>query len=191
MPVQQAGLPIVWDDALAPSFALGAGAAAPSITAFVGVTRLLTFGPGDSVDVEIQVPHDMLIPSSGNLPFKPHVHWTFVSEPVTGQTVIWEFEYVYAAGGGSLETAGTFGATTETPLTAATYTTTGDAEIRKHLITGLGDISIAVANVAPSMIFVGRLILKATSTIAAGVVGLLSFDIHYQKGPVGTVTEFV
>ena len=189
MPVQQGSLPIVCDDALGPAFALGQGVAAPAIKAFVGVTRLLTFTAGDSMDFAVQFPHDFHFPSSGNVTLRPHVHWTFVNEPADAKAVIWEIEYVYAKGGTTLGTAGTFGAST-TPLTATAYTTGGGAEVRKHLITSLGDITIAASDLSPSWILVGRLILKATSTIGAGAVGLLSFDIHYQKGPVGTVAEF-
>jgi hypothetical protein len=158
MPVQHGSLPVVWDDALGPAFAQGPGAQAPAANTFVSPLRLLTFTAGDNVDIAIQFPHDIWIPTSGNITLKPHVHWTFVSEPTTDQTVIWEIEYVYAKGSTSLATAGTFAAST-TPLTATAYTATSDAEVRKHLITALGDITIAVADVAPSMILVGRLIL--------------------------------
>jgi hypothetical protein len=40
------------------------------------------------------------------------------------------------------------------------------------------------------MIFVCNLKLKATSTVDANPVCLLSFDFHYQTGPLGTDTEF-
>lgn len=189
MPKVQGSLPVTWTDALGPSFSLGAGGAAPAPATFVGNVRVMQYDAGENSDFSIQLPHDIYIPSSGNITLKPHVHFTFISEPTTAQTVIWEVEYLYAKGGASLATAGAFQAAT-TVLTPAAYTTVAAAEIRAHLIQAVGDIVIPVASVAPSMIIQGRLSLKATSTIAVGVCGLLSFDIHYQIGPTGTDTEF-
>jgi hypothetical protein len=54
----------------------------------------------------------------------------------------------------------------------------------------LGDITVAAADMSPSMIFICNLGLKDTSTVDAGRVGLLSFDFHYQTGPRGTDSEF-
>lgn len=196
MPKVHGGVPLVWDDSLAPAFAAGSGAAAPSYTTdFIAATgaggsdanelRLPTFtaSSNDRVYTTTQIFHDLHIPSSGNITFKPHVHWTFISEPTDSRTVIWELNYVYA------KNDATF-ASSVSPLVASTYTTTGSAEVRKHIITALGDISIAAANCGPSMIFICSLKLKSTSTVDAGIVGLLSFDIHYQKGPAGTDSEY-
>lgn len=193
MPKVHGSLPIVWDDALGPAYAAGAGAAAPSYTVdFIAETggnanelRLPTFSEttDDRVYFTIQFPHDIYIPASGNITLKPHVHWTFNAEPTNGETVVWELNYVIAA------LNATFSATV-TPLTATAYTTTAAAEIRKHIVTALGDITVAAANVGPSMVLVGNLKLDSSSTIAASLVGLLSFDVHYQKCPIGTDTEF-
>ena len=190
------GVQLVWDDSAAPAHAAGSGAAAPNYTAdFIAATGgggsdanelripVFTASSNDRVYTSTQIFHDLFIPNSGNVVFKPHVHWTFISEPTTGRTVIWELNYVYAKADASF-------ASSVTPLVATAYTTTGDAEVRKHLITSLGDITVAAANCGPSMIFICALKLKATSTVDAGVVGLLSFDFHYQKGPAGTDSEF-
>ena len=196
MPKVHGGVPLVWDDALAPSFAAGAGAASPSYTTdFIAATGaggadvnelrlpVFTASTNDRVYTTTQVLHDLHIPSSGNVTFKPHVHWTFISEPTNSRTVVWELNYVYAK-------ADAVFASSVTPLTADAYTTTADAEVRKHIITGLGDIVIAAANCGPSMMFVCSIKLKSTSTVDAGVVALLSFDLHYQKGPAGTDGEY-
>lgn len=176
--------PIVWDDALGPAFALGPGGTAPTIGTFVGVIRLLTFDPGDYLDFAIQFPHDVHIPASGNVTFRPHVHWTCVSEPDTGDTVIWEIAWLYA------KVEAQYAGTVNT-LTGPTYTCSdGATELRKHIVTSLGDITVPAADVGPSGIMIGRLILKSTSTINNDVPALLSFDIHYQKGPIGTDGEF-
>ncbi|MCU0806388.1 MAG: hypothetical protein MUC53_00090 [Candidatus Contendobacter sp.] len=191
MPTVQAGLPIAWTDALCPAHAAGQGVAAPSYTTdWIAETgsddnelRLPTFSPGDRVYCSLQIPHDLYIPASGTLVFRPHVHWTFVSEPTTGRTVIWELRYVVA----KFEVAF---ASSVTPLTADAYTTTGSAEANIHQITSLGNITINAADLGPSMIFICNLGLKDTSTVDASKVGLLSFDFHYQTQPAGTVTEF-
>jgi hypothetical protein len=191
MPTVHAGSPITWTDALCPAHAAGAGSTAPSYTVdFIAETstddnelRIPTFSPGDRVYTSLQFPHDLYIPASGNVILRPHVHWTFVAEPTTSRTVIWEMRYVYA------KINGTF-ASSVTPLAATTYTTTGSAEIRIHNVTSLGDITVAAADMSPSMIFICNLGLKDTSTVNANVVGLLSFDFHYQTGPRGTDSEF-
>ena len=196
MPKVHGGIPLTWDDAAAPAFAAGLGQASPSYTTdFIAATggggadanelRLPTFtaSTNDRVYTTTQVLHDLHIPSSGNVTFKPHVHFTFLSEPTDSRTVIWELNYVYAKKDAVF-------ASSVTPVTSTEYTTTGDAEVRKHLVVALGDITIAAANCGPSMIFVCSLKLKSTSTIDAGIVGLLSFDIHYQKGPIGTDGEY-
>lgn len=191
MPVIHAGLPIVYGDALCPAHAAGSGAAAPSYTtdfiAEVGSEdnelRIPVFGAGDRVYTSLQMQHDVYRPSSGNVILRPHVHWCFIAEPTTDRTVIWELRYVYA------KVDATF-ASSETTLTAPTYTTTGDAEIRIHKVTSLGDITVAAADMGPSMIFICNLGLKDTSTVDANRVGLLSFDFHYQMGPRGTDSEF-
>jgi hypothetical protein len=192
MSVVQAGLPIVWTDALCPAHAAGSGAAAPSYTTdFIAETgsddnelRLPVFGAGDRVYTSLQLPHDLYIPTTGNVIFRPHIHWTFIAEPTTGRTVIWELHYVVA------KASATF-ASSVTPLTADAYTTTGSAEIRIHQITSLGDITMAAADLGPSMIFICNLGLKNTSTVDASRIGLLSFDFHYQIQPAGTISEFV
>lgn len=84
---------------------------------------------------------------------------------------------------------GTFASSVST-LTALTYTTTGDAEVRVHVVTSLGDVTVAASAMGPSMIFICNLGLKDTSTVDASRVGLLSFDFHYQTGPRGTDSEF-
>lgn len=190
------GLPLVWLDSASPAFANGQGSASPSYTTdFIAATggtgnelRLPVFNRGteDRVYVTTQLNHDVFIPSSGDLLFKPHVHWTFVTEPSDSRTVIWELNYVIAKPGD------TFSSTVSqcTATGANIYTTTAAAEVRTHIITVLPDITVAVANCSPSMILVGALKLKSTSTIDDSLVGLLSFDIHYQAGPIGTDTEY-
>lgn len=164
-----------WDDALGPAFALGQGGASPALVAFpAGTTgRLYRVDASDIIYFAIQFPHDML---PGAVTLRPHVHWTMVANPTAGQNLIWNIDYNYAIPGG------TFGAAM-TPLTATTYVTVGD-EIRKHLLTSFGDINITAGF---SAILFGT--LTAPTVPGSQNPVLLSFDIHYQKGPFGTFNE--
>jgi hypothetical protein len=197
MPTVHSGLPVVWDDSTSSAYGSGPGSAAPSYTTdFIAATGaggsdanelripVFTASTNDRVYTATQIFHDLQLPVSGNVTFKPHVHFTFISEPTTGRTVVWEIHYVYAKVGGQ------FAATVGT-ITGTAYTTTGSAEIRYHLVQSVGDIVVPVADCGPSMMFVTSVKLKSTSTIDSGIVGFLATDIHYQKGPAGTDTEFV
>ena len=190
------GLPVTWTDALGPAYAGGQGAAAPSYTTdFIAATgggggdanelRLPTYtaSQSDRVYFTTQIPHNLYVPASGNVLIAPHVHWTFNAEPTTGRTVIWELNYVLAKYLAQFPEA-------VTALDAETYTTTAAAEIRTHLISPFPMISIPGADCGPSMILVAALKLKSTSTVDAGVVGLLSFDWHYRTNSVGTLFEY-
>lgn len=190
------GIPVSWTDALGPAYAGGQGAAAPSYTTdFIAATgaggadanelRLptLTASSNDRMYFTTQFPHELHLPETGNLLFGPHVHWTFVTAPTTGRTVIWELNYVYAKFEDQF-------AETVTALLTAPYTTTGSSEVRKHLISKFPTVSIPVANCGPSMIFVGALKLKSTSTIDAGIVGHLSYDWHFRVKSYGTIGEY-
>jgi len=199
MPVHQGGNPIVWDDTAAPVFGQALGAAAPSdailATADPADTTMdvhcLTFNENteDRIYVGIQVLHDLYLPASGNVAFRPHAHFTFVTEPTTGRTVIWKLAYVYAKPGTDVASAGAFAAA-PTIIAANTYTTGASAELRKHLIIDFPEVTIPVANCGPSMAIQFTIKLDTTSTIDANCVSLLFADWHYQKGPLGTIGEF-
>jgi len=200
MPVHQGGNPVAWTDGLGSTFAAQPGASAPSLQILsvaspADVTmdvKVLGFNENtdDRQHAAIQIPHNLYLPASGNVVFKPHMHWTFISEPADGETVIWKLSYIYAKGATTLANAGTF-ASAPSILTAATYTTVAAAEVRKHLITAFGDVTIAVGDCGPSMLFIYTVKLDGTSTIAASKVAGLYVDFHYQVGPLGTITEYV
>lgn len=195
MPSQQGGLPVVWDDSASPAFANGVGASAPTLNDFVGagngVVRLLQFtlSQEDRVHNVTQILHDILVPSSGNVEFRPHVHMTFPTNPAVGGTVVWTLSYVYARGGTTALTAGKF--QSSVAEVSGTYNTTADDESLSHLIVPLNSatVSIPAADCGPSMIFLGTLRVRSTSTSGVNPM-FLSFDWHYQKLPVGTVGEF-
>jgi hypothetical protein len=183
----------VWDDAMMPTFGAGQGAAAPSDGTLATASpsdstmdiHCLTFAANtdDRVYGSVQIPHDLLVRASGNLQLRPHVHWTFISEPSNAQTVIWKLSYVYASYLDSFAAAPTI-------LTSGTYTTSASTEIRKHLISTFSPIVIPVASAGPSMLVMFTLKLDSSSTISANVAAVLSTDLHYEKGPLGTNTEY-
>lgn len=178
-----------WDDALGPAFAFGLGAAAPSVAEFIAPTRLLGFNQAteDNLDFTIQFPHDMEL-DVATVTLHPHVHYTCVSSPAANALLYWQLCYTVAKPAVALASATTFPAVST--ITSTVNTLTG-AEYRKHLIIELPDIHLAVADCAPSMVMVGNLRIGGDSTVGANVPMLLSFDVHYWKGPVGTDTEFV
>jgi hypothetical protein len=177
-----------WDDALGPAFALGQGAAAPSIQDFIAPTRLLAFNEGteDNVDFTIQFPHDLDL-SMSTLTLGAHVHWTAISSPAANALLRWDLVYTVAKPAVNVSSSVAFPAVTS--ITTPVNTLTGH-EYRKHLIDAFPDISLALADCAPSMIMVGNLRINGGSTIGNNIAGLLSFDIHYLKGPYGTASEY-
>lgn len=199
MPKIHGGLPPVWLDALGPVFGQAAGAASPSdaVLATASPTdttmdvHALNFNAAtnDRQYCSVQVQHDLLLPPTGDVIFKPHVHFTFLSAPTVGETVRWKIAYVYAKPGISTGSAGRFAAA-PTILSANTYTVAGADEARYHLIAPAGDVVIPVADCGPSMVFMYTLKLDSASTIASGKVAGLYVDWHYQAGPVGTDGEF-
>lgn len=194
MPIHQGGLGSRWVDAQGPSFGAALGAAPPS-------EAVLSPGAGGDTTMDVfalvynentqdreyfssQINHDIYVPNSGTISFYPHVHFTFVSEPADGQTVIWKISYVYAKEGSQFQDAAAI-------LTCGTYTTTGAAEVRKHLIAyPAAPVTIAAADAAPSMIIQYSVKLDTASTISNGTVALLFCDWHYQAGPVGTIDQY-
>lgn len=180
-----------WKDELGPAYSLGAGAAAPSMTVLTGSTHVrgLTFGPGDRVDVVVQFNHDVIGPlPSGAIEFDPHVHYTFVDNPTAGNTVRWKFTYTGAKP--SFEGDVAFSGTLST-ISSSRHVLTS-TEIRKHYIRDFQHqhISISTADYGHSYIIWGTLELSTLSTIAAGKVALLAFDIHKPVRPRGSATEY-
>lgn len=166
------------------------GANSPASTT-VGNLRIYTFTPGDWVPMDYQINHDVNIPPAGNVILHPHVHFTFAAAPANGATVIWEYIYVYAKPLLVTTGKGTGAATytAEATLTSPTFTCDG-TEGLQHFITDLGDISIPLADFGVSLDIWGIIRLKATSTVAAGKVGLRWNDIHKSIDRFGTSAEY-
>lgn len=177
-----------WNDAMAPAFALGAGASAPTVKDFIAPTRLLTFDPTkeDCLDFTVQLPHDLELDVS-TVSLHPHVHWTAITSPAANATVVWQMTYTFAKPSTATEVSSFYNIQS---LTSSANTMTG-AEYRKHYVTDLGNFDMPVRFFAPSAIIVGNLRVSSLSTVAKDIIGVLSVDFHYQSGPVGTDTEYV
>jgi hypothetical protein len=166
-----------WDDSQSPAFAFGVGGSSPSLVAFPSGSdlRLYRCDGSDIFYWSLQFPHTIL-PSGVIL--RPHVHWSMVANPTAGQTLTWKIDYIFANPLGTFQSG-------QQELVAPAYTTVGD-EALVHKITNIGDIKLQAR---PSLIVLGRLLASAVPASQNPVV--LGFDIHFQKGPYGTETEFV
>lgn len=167
-----------WKDELGPAYALGQGAAAPTMTVLTGstFTRGLAFGPGDRADVVVQFNHDVHIPGTGTLTFHPHVHYTFLDNPTAGDALRWKFTYRGAKP--SIDGSAVFPSTHSTVSSSRRLLTS--TEIRKHYLDELGEIVVPSSAYDNSFILWGTFELSTLSTIANGKCALLAFDIHKQ-----------
>jgi hypothetical protein len=134
----------------------------------------------------IQIPHSYKLGST----LQPHVHWTTFSGTPSGTNVVWGLEYTM------MKVGGTF-STTTTLLTANTVipsigTPTG---VGQHLITEFSGITSGTSpnDIGISTILMCRLFRKAADSndTFAYPVGLLGFDIHYEKDTQGSREEYV
>ena len=164
-----------WDDSQSPAFAFGVGGSNPNLIAFPTSSdlRLYQCDASDIFYWSLQFPHTIL-PKS--IVLRPHVHWTMAANPTAGQNLIWQIDYVMSAIGGTFES-------TQVSLIAPTYVTLG-TELRVHKVTALGDINIIGT---PSLLILGRLTCTPSASRNPLVLG---FDIHFQRGPLGTDSEF-
>lgn len=134
----------------------------------------------------IQLPHSYKFGSA----LKPHVHWTTTTGTLshTGTNpdyyvnVVWGLEYTVVAIGGTFP---------NTTLINSNKVISATAVTGQHLITPIGDI--AGTNLGISTILVCRLYREVGNALDnfGEEVGLLGFDIHYEKDTQGSRTEFV
>jgi hypothetical protein len=132
----------------------------------------------------IQLPHSYKVGSA----IKPHVHWTTTTGTLnhTGSNpyyvnVVWGLEYTVIAIGGTFP---------NTTLINSNKVISTTAVTGQHLITPIGDI--AGTNFGISTVLVCRLYREVGNTSDTFVeeVGLLGFDIHYEKDTQGSRVEF-
>jgi hypothetical protein len=178
----------VYRDELGPAYTHGTGSgttAMVNLAGGLGAIRGMTFKPGDYVDTTFQINHDIYI-SGSDITLHPHVHWTAVSAPAAGATVIWEFEYIGTKP--TLDGSTTFSAS-PTLSTSTAHVCDGN-ETRKHYLTDMPEIVIPLADYGSSYILWGTFRMKATSTVAASKIALLSFDLHKIVQQLGTAGEY-
>lgn len=190
----------VWDDLMVyPDATTRSGSNPPALTSFANNGSQGVFLWMFDKDTEqelyftIQIPHSYKLGTS----IYPHVHWTTItgtpSGTPTGTTptvtnVIWGFEYTM------IKIGGTFGSTTlitSNTIIPPISTLTG---AKQHLITAFGAISGGTApnDIDVSTVLVCRLYRKAADSndTFANSVGLLGFDIHYEKDTEGSRTQY-
>lgn len=134
----------------------------------------------DEVFFTAQMPH-----SWAGTPIYLHVHWT----PLTGVTgtPVWGIEYSWA------DISTTF--ITPTVIVTTTGNVQGDSTLTalKHYITAVATLTPTANNNDISMILIGRLYRNsgiAADTANSTKCGLLSIDLHYEIGRIGSNDEY-
>jgi hypothetical protein len=134
----------------------------------------------------VQIPHSYKLGST----LQPHVHWTTLTGTPSGTNVVWGLEYTIMKIGGLFST-------TTTILTANSVITEigTPSGVGQHLITSFGGIVSGSSpnNIGISTILMCRLFRKAADSndTFANPVGLLGFDVHYEKDTQGSRTEYL
>lgn len=158
---------------------------APSMVTYVSTIRQLRFDPNDEAQLRFHMPHDYAVGTDIFI----HVHWSHTSGVVTGGSVTWGFELMYAKG----HAEGVFGASSITvvELQAASL------DARRHMVCEAA-ASIAggaanlfdTADIEPDGLVLGRVFLVANNiTVSSGPapdVFLHAVDIHHRTTNVGT-----
>lgn len=182
----------VWDDVMVYPDATSKGSSNPptwSATAFkknAGGTSQGVFFWMFSATTEqevyftVQIPHGYKVGTT----LHPHLHWTTATGTPSGTNVVWGLEYTAIAMGGSFPNTTTL---TANSVISAVGTPSGTGQ---HLITSLGTISGTGLNISSVLICrVYRAAADANDTFS-NEVGLLGFDIHYEKDTQGSRLEF-
>ncbi len=129
----------------------------------------------------VQIPHSYKVGST----LYPHVHWTTAVGTPTGTNVVWGLEYSVVAMGGSFPNTTILTANNIVPIIGT------PSGIGQHLITPLG--TILGTNLGISTILVCRLYraVDNASDTFGNEIGLLGFDIHYEKDTQGSRNEYI
>lgn len=156
-----------------------AGAANPTDAIYVGTMRNLQFAVNDEVTINFHIPHDYVPGSDIFL----HPHWSHTATTVTGGSLTWGYEMIYAKGHNQAAFPGT--------SVSGTFTSPASITQRQHIIT---DYQISAASpsasqidsdeLEPDGILIVRFYLSANNiTVSGGGVPapFVHFvDIHYQ-----------
>ena len=166
----------VWGGSAATAFKKNAAATSQGVFLW-----MFSASTEQEVYFTVQLPHSYKIGSA----IYPHVHWTTATGTPSGTNVMWGFEYTVIAIGGTFPTTSILTSNSVIPP-IGTPTGTG-----QHLITSFG--SISGTNLGISTVLVCRLFRETgnASDTFGNEVGLLGFDIHYEKDTQGSREEFV
>jgi hypothetical protein len=189
------GSSTVWDDIMVYPDATNRGGSNPPVWGGVSATAFKKNGAGTSQGVflwmfsssseqevyfTVQIPHGYKEGST----LYPHIHWTTATGTPSGSNVVWGLEYSIITIGSNFPNTSTL--TSNSVISTITISGTG-----QHLITPLG--SISGTNIGISSVLVCRL-YRATgdaSDTFANEVGLLGFDLHYEKDTQGSRQEYI
>jgi len=129
----------------------------------------------------VQIPHGYKVGTT----LYPHIHWTTATGTPSGTNVVWSLEYTVVAMGGSFSTTNTI---ISNSVVSIIGTPSGTGQ---HLITDLGTISGSSLGI--STVLVCRLYraVENSSDTFGNEVGLLGFDIHYEKDTQGSRQLYV
>lgn len=127
-----------------------------------------------------QIPHSYKVGSA----LFPHVHWTTVTGTPINSNVVWGLEYSVIAIGG------TFPYTSTVRATSIIGGITSISGTGQHLISAFE--SIPGSNLGISTVICCRLYREVSNNgdTFGNEVGLLGFDIHYEKDTEGSRSEF-
>ena len=164
-----------WTDLMVPDTQFRAGTAAPTLTVFLGGTRVLAFSSGDEVLFEVQMPHSWALGTA----LSPHIHLSFPN--ATAGQYVFGLEYTIAKIGDVFPPT----VSIETAITAA------PGVANKHAVLALPSIDMA-AFAGLSTMIVARLYRKTgVASAYPQTIFLLEFDYHYQMDTLGSTQEFV
>ncbi len=177
------GTATVWDDMQVSPGAATKNLNPPDWGAFIDGLQLFVFDPvkEEQVYFSVQIPHGYKVGSD----LHPHVHWTTPLGIPSANNVVWGLEYTIVNIGGQFPNSVTLSANNVIPGIGT------PTVVRQHLITAFATIPGAALNI--SSILVCRLFRNATNVADTfpNDVGLLSFDLHYEKDADGSHTDFI
>ena len=171
---------ITWEDMRFPANAIDpVGSAAPATRDTT--TGMLSFsGSSDNTIAGIaQLPHAWL---KGSV-LRPHLHLVFPTSN-TGKNTRWKFEYNIANPNENFGSA--YGSYSALPV----ITVANPAATAKHVLASFADLTMT--GYRESTVILWRISRLANSDAAdddTNAAILLEFDIHFQRGKSGTLTE--
>ena len=156
----------------------------PSFVTYRGSIKGRAFTENDEAFIEFHLPHDYVMGSEIFI----HAHWSHNSALVTGGSVTWGFELVYAKG----HDQDAFDAPVIVSVAQAASTTAYQHMVAETAMTSVsgGLTTLPVGDIEPDGVIMCRVYLDSNDlTVSAGGIPepFLHFvDLHYQSTNVGT-----